>query len=38
VYWVSIVNNENYEEIVDVIKHIRNILIGQYVHPMNEDE
>jgi hypothetical protein len=34
VYWVLIVNNENYGEIVDVIKHIENILINQYVHPI----
>jgi hypothetical protein len=27
------VNNENYEEIVAVIKHTKNILINQYVRP-----
>ena len=29
------VNSENYEEIADVIKHIENTLIDQYVRPMN---
>lgn len=29
-------NNENFVEIVDVIKHIKNILITQYVHPENK--
>ena len=32
------VNSENYEEIADVIKHIENILIDQYVRPTNEDD
>ena len=38
VYLALIVNNENSEGIVDVIKRIRNILTDQYVHPVNKNE
>ena len=37
-YWVSMLNNENYEEIVVVIEHRENILIIQYEHPMDRNE
>lgn len=37
-YLVSMLNNENYGEIVVVIEHIKNIRVIQYEHPMQVND